>query len=139
TGIFGPDRRPLLPGASAMTTIRLRSVPLFVTLLTFLGELPSRADDTKPRRTMGSIERLDPRFDRLIGRDAALEVLAGGFDWVEGPVWVPDDGGYLLCSDIPKNAIIKWQEGKGKSVFLKPSGYTGTDERLREPGSNGLL
>ena len=46
--------------------------------------------------------------------------------------------GYLLCSDIPKNSIIKWQEGKGKSVFLKPSGYTGTSDRLLEAGSNGL-
>src|SRR5438309_1950182 len=97
-----------------------------------------RGQEEKPFRTLGTIERFDPRFDKLISRDARLEVLAGGFDWAEGPVWVPRDGGYLLCSDIPKNSIIKWQEGKGKSVFLKPSGYTGSDDRLLEPGSNGL-
>ena len=33
------------------------------------------------------------------------------------------DGGYLLCSDIPKNQIVKWQDGKGKSVFMEKSGY----------------
>jgi gluconolactonase len=94
--------------------------------------------EKQPHATLGTIERHDPRFDRLIPRNAVLEVLVGGFDWAEGPVWIPRDGGFLLCSDIPKNSIIKWQEGKGKSVFLKPSGYTGSGDRLREPGSNGL-
>jgi gluconolactonase len=122
-----------------MSSVWLRTTLLLVAVLAFLGRLPFIGADTEPRRTLGAIERLDPRFDKLIGHDARLEVLAGGFDWVEGPVWVPEDGGFLLCSDIPKNAVIKWQEGKGKSVFLKPSGYTGTDDNLREPGSNGLL
>src|SRR5207302_10981889 len=76
-------------------------------------------------------------FDKLIGRDAELEVLAGGHDWCEGPVWVKD-GGYLLFSDIPRNSIYKWQEGK-ESLFLKPSGYDGKRTDLKEPGSNGLL
>jgi gluconolactonase len=95
-------------------------------------------EDKASHATLGTIERHDPRFDKLIAPDAKLEILAGGFDWAEGPVWIPRDGGYLLCSDIPKNSIIKWQEGKGKSVFLKPSGYTGSGNSLREPGSNGL-
>jgi hypothetical protein len=42
------------------------------------------------------IERLDPALDRLVPADAVIEVLAGGYDWTEGPVWVKD-GGYLLC------------------------------------------
>jgi gluconolactonase len=103
-----------------------------------LAGLSGWGQEKKPSRTLGTIERHDPRFDKLIPRGAELEVLAGGFDWAEGPVWVPRDGGYLLCSDIPKNSIIKWQEGHGKSVFLKPSGYTGSEDRLKEPGSNGL-
>jgi gluconolactonase len=99
---------------------------------------PTRGAGNHHYPTMGTIERKDPAFDRLIAPGAVLEQLAGGFDWIEGPVWVKD-GGYLLCSDIPKNSVIKWQEGKGKSVFLHPSGYTGTSTHLREPGSNGLL
>src|SRR5437016_4246120 len=63
--------------------------------------------------------------------------LRGGFAWTEGPVWVPD-AGYLLFSDIPNNRIVKWQEGKGTSDFLKPAGYTGDRTDLREPGTNGL-
>jgi gluconolactonase len=110
---------------------------LAVLVITF-GSPLAPGQEKRSYPTMGTIERNDPRFDQLIPREAVLEVLAGGFDWAEGPVWISKDGGYLLCSDIPKNSIIKWQEGKGKSVFLKPSGYTGGDDRLIEPGSNGL-
>ncbi len=92
--------------------------------------------------TIGTIERLDPRFDRLVPRDAVLEKLAEGFKWSEGPIWVgqpgPPAGGYLLFSDIPNNAVMKWQGGAAVSVFLKPSGYTGTTPRGGEVGSNGL-
>jgi gluconolactonase len=46
---------------------------------------------------------------------------------------------YLLFSDIPTNSVIKWQESKGTSTFLKPSGYTGKMPfEGPEPGSNGL-
>jgi gluconolactonase len=100
----------------------------------------ARDDDKKDAKTLGKIERLDPAFDDLIGSDAKLEILAEGHDWTEGPVWVPRDGGFLLFSDIPKNRVYKWQEGKGESVFLEPSGGTGRDAPLlKEPGSNGLL
>lgn len=88
--------------------------------------------------TLGTIERLDPAFDQLIPKDAKTVVLAGGFEWTEGPVWVPD-GNYLLFSDIPRNMIWKWSEKEGLKEFLKPSGYTGKEKFTgREPGSNGL-
>jgi gluconolactonase len=119
------------------TTRQLSAIFLAALLIPIVGPT-AKGEDEKSHRTLGTIERHDPRFDKLIARDAVLEVLAGGFDWAEGPVWVAKDGGYLLCSDIPKNSIIKWQEGKGKTVFLKPSGYEGGETRLREPGSNGL-
>src|SRR5260221_6249422 len=47
-------------------------------------------------------------------------------------------GGYLLFSDVPSNTVYKWKDGAGISIFLKPSGYTGTVPRGGEPGSNGL-
>ena len=84
------------------------------------------------------IVRLDPRFDKLVPLNVNVERIVSGRTWVEGPVWNRKEG-YLLFSDIPTNSIIKWQEGRGASVFLKPSGYTGKApfEGL-EPGSNGL-
>ena len=89
--------------------------------------------------TLGRIERLDPGLDKLVPDDAKIEVLAGGFTWTEGPVWVPDDaGGHLLFSDIPRNSIFRWSEGHGVELFMRPSGYTGVSYYGLEPGTNGL-
>ena len=111
-----------------------------VVLLAVACAATTRGDDKKSPKTLGKIERLDPAFEDLIGRDAKLEVLATGHDWTEGPVWVPRDGGFLLFSDIPRNRVYKWQQGKGESVFMEPSGGTDKDAALlKEPGSNGLL
>ena len=96
------------------------------------------AQDTTNFPVLGEIIRDDPRVDELIPRGAEIEVLASGFEWTEGPVWVRD-GGYLLFSDIPRNSVMKWTEGVGASLYLKPSGYTGVAEYAPEPGSNGLL
>jgi gluconolactonase len=85
-----------------------------------------------------TINSLDPRFDQLVPKDTKLEKIADGFTWVEGPVW-HKQGGYLLFSDIPANAVYKWKSGEGTSVYLKSSGYSGTSPFAgKEPGSNGL-
>jgi gluconolactonase len=87
----------------------------------------------------GVIDRHDPRFDALIPMAAKLEKLADGFEWSEGPVWVRREG-YLLFSDIPRNSVMRWQEGQGASLAFTPSGYTGSAAfKGEEPGSNGLL
>ena len=87
--------------------------------------------------TTGSIERLDPSLNRLIPMDAKIEILAEGYVWSEGPVWI-SEGDFLLYSDVPANKIYKWKEGEGASVYLDPSGYTPKDPRPGESGSNGL-
>ena len=96
-------------------------------------QTPGKPDFPKPP----GIERLDPALDKLIAPDATIEVLAGGYTWSEGPIWVKD-GGYLLFSDIPPNEIHRWKEGEGARLYLKPSGYTGSEARGGEVGSNGL-
>ena len=96
-------------------------------------QTPGKPDFPKPP----GIERLDPALDKLIAPDATIEVLAGGYTWSEGPIWVKD-GGYLLFSDIPPNEIHRWKEGEGARLYLKPSGYTGSEPRGGEVGSNGL-
>jgi len=88
---------------------------------------------------MGKIVRYQNRLNDIIPLDAEIEVLASGFEWSEGPLWIQDaGGGHLLFSDIPRNAVMKWEEGVGISLFMKPSGYTGITNYGREPGSNGL-
>jgi gluconolactonase len=91
----------------------------------------------KPYPKFGSIVRKDPRLDKLIPPDAHMEQLAEGFDWSEGVAWIKD-GGYALFSDIPRNSVMKWKEGEGTSLWMKPAGYTGIVDYLPEPGSNGL-
>ena len=98
----------------------------------------SPASEGATTRTIGTIDRLDPAIDELIPTEAVIEVLAEGFDWAEGPLWI-EEGGYLLFSDVPANRIYRWREGEGVSVWLEPSGYTGGAPRGGEPGSNGLL
>ena len=111
-----------------------------ILLILFAGV--AQAQNTVNFPKIGHVDRFDSSLDQLIAKDAAIEVLSGGFEWAEGPVWVPEEankfGGYVLFSDIPHNAVVKWQEGVGTSVFLKPSGYTGVADYGREPGSNGL-
>ncbi len=84
------------------------------------------------------IVRLDKRIDALVPQGAKLEKVAEGYTWLEGPVW-SRKGRYLLFSDIPANSIFMWKESKGVSLFMKPSGYTGSSKfEGKEPGSNGL-
>jgi gluconolactonase len=100
------------------------------------------AQNTTNFPAIGHVDRFDDSLDQLVSTDAKIEVLCGGFEWAEGPVWLPEPGnkygGSVLFSDIPHNAVMKWQEGVGVSVFMKPAGYTGVSDYGKEPGSNGL-
>lgn len=104
------------------------------------GEIPPPRE-VKDFPTLGTLERLDPRFDAIVPKNARVEQIAEGFEWSEGPVWFPDlDGGTLLFSDVPANTVYQWFPGTyGAKPFLQPSGYTGEKGRSGEPGSNGLL
>ena len=92
-------------------------------------------EDQQKFETIGEIERIDDRMNELIPNDARIEILASGFNWSEGPLWI-EEGEYLIFSDVPENTIYKWSETDSISVFLKPSGNTGKGQG---EGSNGLL
>ncbi len=85
-----------------------------------------------------SVERLSPLMDEIIPAGELPEIIGDGFEWTEGPVWLPDQN-ILLFSDIPANSIFQWSEEGGVKVYLKPSGYTDSIPRGGETGSNGLL
>jgi gluconolactonase len=117
----------------------MRPLPLLC-LAILLAPFTVRADEGGPTDllpTLGSIERLDPRFDKLVPKDAEIEVLASGFEWAEGPVWVKTDGA-VLFSDIPRNRVNRWKQGEGLSTYLEPAGFTGPGAYGNERGSNGL-
>jgi gluconolactonase len=106
--------------------------------LAMLSALSACGQEASNYPTIGKIVRESPLLDQLLATDARIEVLASGFEWSEGPVWIQEEG-CLLFSDIPNNAIMKWKAGEGVSTYLKPAGYTGVGEYGDEPGSNGLL
>jgi gluconolactonase len=98
-----------------------------------------RAQAPAPQaQSPGRVVKLDAALDAIVDADATIEKVAGGFGFVEGPVWTRD--GALLFSDIPANAIMRWMPGGQASIFRQPAGYTGTETRApgSHIGSNGL-
>ena len=67
----------------------------------------------------GGIRRVDGALDAIVPANAKVEKVHGGFQFVEGPVWVRS-GGYLLFSDLMENAIMKWTPDGGVVPFRKP-------------------
>jgi len=130
---------------SATTAWLLMSVGIFVVSGCQSTSRPSTSG-AQAVHTLGSIERLDPALNALVPAAAQMEIIAEGFDWSEGPVWVKtgETTGYLLFSDIPPNKVHKWEANKGVSVYLQQSGWLGPIPRPEssppdEPGSNALI
>ncbi len=84
------------------------------------------------------VEIYDNNALKLIDSNATIEVIAKGFNWAEGPLWIPNKN-ELLFSDVPENKIYRWKQGDtAANVYLTHSGYTDTAVRSGENGSNGL-
>ena len=120
-----------------MKTVSACLLSLILTTPGVIAVEKTITSSSAPYPTLGSVERLDPALDALLAPDAKIEKLAEGFTWAEGPIWVAAKGS-LLFSDVPENRVYRWKEGEGISVFLEPSGFTGTAYNGRERGSNGL-
>src|SRR5712672_3384288 len=70
------------------------------------------------------IEKLDPGLDRIIATTEPIKELGAGFGGdlgpAEGPVWWKESR-YLLFSDIHNNRRMKYEPGKGVSLFQEPT------------------
>ena len=89
------------------------------------------------RETIGSVERIIPEMDLYVPKGSEVEILARGFGWSEGPVWV-DQLNAVLFSDVWNNKVYSWDDKNGLSIFLDPSGFTGIVPANKKAGSNGL-
>jgi len=77
------------------------------------------------------IEALDKRF-KFNPKTGAIERVASGFRWAEGPVYFRDLR-CLIFSDIPNNRMMRWNEEDGTvSVFRQPSNYSNGNTRDNE-------
>ena len=92
----------------------------------------------KCQEFIGEIEQLDSDMGLFVSKESKIEVLASGFSWAEGPVWVPKLNG-ILFTDVPKNKAYLWTERQGLSVFLDPSGMTNHAPHSSNEGANGLV
>ncbi len=85
-----------------------------------------------------TIEIYDSIALTIIAPDATIEILAKGFYWTEGPLWI-DELQAVIFSDIPANKIYKWSERDSLSIYLESAGHTGEENRDSDKGPNGLI
>jgi gluconolactonase len=79
-----------------------------------------------------AVQVLDDSFAKLRLRLAAVERLATGFRWAEGPVWFGDQR-CLIWSDIPNNRMLRWDEQTGAvTTFRQPSNHANGNTRDRQ-------
>jgi len=95
-------------------------------------EAPPAAAVEKPA-AIGSIARLDPALDQLVPKDAQIEKVAGGFTFIEGPLWRPSNA--LWFSDVVGNVVRQWTPDGKVTELLRPGGYDGNS--LPAGGYNG--
>ena len=100
--------------------------------------LASSVAQNTAKRGVGSIVRLDPALDALVPKSVAIEKLAGGFQFIEGPLWFPS--GHLWFSDVVGNVVRQWSPGGKVVEILRPGG----DDKNDAPagsyiGPNGMI
>jgi gluconolactonase len=66
-------------------------------------------------------EAFSPGFDRIVPDNSAIEVIASGFVFTEGPVWNGREN-HLSWVDIIGNTIYRWTPGDSTRVIMSPSG-----------------
>ena len=123
-----------------MTTSLFTVVPGLVAVGCLAGCLVGCSSSTPPPESasapssaVGSIVRLDPGLDALVPKDAKIKKVAGGFTFIEGPLWRPN--GALWFSDVVGNVVRQWTpDGKVTELF-RPGGYDGNS--LPVGGFNG--
>ncbi|MSP05625.1 MAG: SMP-30/gluconolactonase/LRE family protein [Acetobacteraceae bacterium] len=98
-----------------------------------MSQGPSRSESNVPIRYPDpGIVVIDPRFQHMVLGNAAIERIATGFRFTEGPAYY-GDGKYLLFSDIPNDALLRWDEVSGAVVTLRhPAGYPDGNTRDRQ-------
>jgi len=126
--------------------------------LAFYAGEPTGPLTYAPHEVNVEIERLDPAIDAIVPPNPKIFKLADGFQFTEGPLWVPSTEktdiktdakteGSLLFSDPNANTMYRYTPGHTGdsptesllSVFRAKSGYTGADiAEYGQPGSNGI-
>jgi gluconolactonase len=97
---------------------------------------PVAARESAAPSGIGTIERLDPALDALVAPGAAIEKVAGGFKFTEGPLWRPD--GTLWFSDVQGNVVRSLTPAGKITVLIENAGGASNPPPDAFVGSNGL-
>jgi gluconolactonase len=133
----GVDRRNLLRGAAAIAATAVTMKTASAATVTPFGEtgVPTRSTEKLPLGPLPGSRYPDSHLESLkkpkvsfgpsgfpaFAGTMAVERVATGFRWAEGPVYFPA-GRYVLFSDIPNNRIMRFSEDDGHvSVYRQPS------------------
>jgi gluconolactonase len=93
---------------------------------------PDRWPEGPGRYPDPAVRVLDPRFEPYRLHNAAVERIATGYRWTEGPVWFGDHR-CLLWSDIPNDRMLRWDEATGAVTgFRSPSNNANGHTRDRQ-------
>jgi len=124
TATAGAAAAMAMKAAAAETVAPLgqTGAPLKPTQPLPLGPIPnSRYPDSHIESMKKPAVSFGPSGFPAFAGTSAVERVATGFRWAEGPVYFPA-GRYLLFSDIPNNRIMRYSEDDGHlSVFRQPS------------------
>src|SRR5262249_50268809 len=132
------NRRRLIKGAAALAATAVTAGAASAETVAPLGQTraPTPSTDKLAPRPLPGSPHPDPHlrpgqkatkptsgpngFPAFAGT-MAVERVATGFRWAEGPVYFPA-GRYVLFSDIPNNRIMRFCEDDGHtSVYRQPS------------------
>ena len=99
---------------------------------------PERADDASAaiESSETSVVKLDLALDQLIADGASPELVASGFQFLEGPVWTK---GQLWFSDLVGNKLYALEPDGQTRVLMENSGGGSADAAGGYPGSNGAV
>jgi gluconolactonase len=139
TGTESFDRRTLLKGAAAFAAATATTITsASAATVTPLGQTgaPTRSTEPLPLGPLSGSRYPDSHLETAkkpskpsfgpsgfpaFAGTMAVERVATGFRWAEGPVYFPA-GRYVLFSDIPNNRIMRFSEDDGHlSVYRQPS------------------
>ncbi len=132
------NRRRLIKGAAALAATAVTASAAVAETVAPLGQTgaPTRSTDKLPLGPLPGSRYPDSHLESAkkggkptFGPDGfpafagtmAVERVATGMRWAEGPVYFPA-GRYVLFSDIPNNRIMRFSEDDGHlSVYRQPS------------------
>ncbi len=99
-----------------------------------MSQNPARYEPGAPpiRYPDPDVQVLDERFRDIVLGHAAIERVATGFRFTQGPAYF-GGGRYLVFADIPNDALLRWDEVTGQVATLRsPAGYPDGNTRDRE-------